>query len=126
VTDDVDDAVREITGFYRNYHSSRFVGDRLLLRVRTPPDAAQLESLNRAFADLLLSGRIERSGALPAESAEAPGYARLALHFDRREVGRLRLLIDQLNAWAPSQPSRRDASPRAIVDGAEDEMAERG
>jgi len=126
VTDDVEEAVREITGFYRNYHSSRFVGDRLVLRVRTPPDAAQLEALNSAFGDLLLRGRIEQSGPLPAESAEAPGYARLALHFDRREVGRLRRLIDQLNAWVPPQPSRRDASPRAIVDGAEDEMVERG
>src|SRR5262249_57474726 len=60
VTDDVEAAVREITGFYRNYHSSRFVGDRLLLPVRTPPDAAQLESLHPAFPDLLLSGRIDR------------------------------------------------------------------
>ena len=126
VSDDVEDAVREITGFYRNFHSSRFVRDRLLLRVRTAPDAAQLDELNRGFADLLLGGRIEVTGALPEESGEAPGYLRLALHFDRREVGRLRQLIDQLNAWAPPRPSHPDASPRAIVEGAEDEAVEPG
>ena len=124
VTDDVEGAVREITGFYRNYHSSRFVGDRLVLRVRTAPDSAQLDALNRAFADLLLSGRIEAADALPAESAEAAGYPRLSLHFDRRAVGRLRQLIDQLNAWGPPQPPRRDATPRAIVEGAEDDASE--
>jgi uncharacterized protein (TIGR00730 family) len=124
ITDDVGEAVREITGFYRNYHSSRFVGERLVLRVRTPPDPAQLEALNERFADLLLDGRIERSEPLPQESAEATGCARLALHFDRRQVGRLRQLIDQLNAWGPPEPARRDATPREIVEGVEDDATD--
>jgi hypothetical protein len=124
VTDDVEGAMREITDFYRNYHSSRFVRDLLLLRVRRAPDPTQLDALNRAFGDLLLSGRIEVAEALPEESSEAAGYPRLSLHFDRREVGRLRQLIDQLNAWGPTQPPRRDASPREIVDAAEDDALE--
>jgi hypothetical protein len=37
VTDDPREAADEITRFYRNYHSSRWLGDRLLLRVRQAP-----------------------------------------------------------------------------------------
>jgi len=124
VTDDVEDAVREIAGFYRNYHSSRFVGDRLVLRVRQAPDAGQLAELNRDFADLLAGGRIEVCDPLPEEAGELPEAPRLALRFHRREVGRLRQLIDRLNAWAPEQPTARDARPRAIVEGAGDEADE--
>ena len=124
VTDDVEEAVREIAGFYRNYHSSRFVGDRLVLRVRRAPDAGQLAELNRDFADLLAGGRIEVCDPLPEEAGELPDAPRLALRFLRREVGRLRLLIDRLNSWVPAHPTARDARPRAIVEGAGDEADE--
>ena len=50
VTDDIDDAVQELLGFYRNYHSSRFVHDRLLLRVRSAPTAEQLDAINDEFS----------------------------------------------------------------------------
>ena len=43
ITDDLDEAVREILDFYSNYHSSRYVDDRLVIRVRRAPDPAQLE-----------------------------------------------------------------------------------
>jgi hypothetical protein len=124
VTDDVEDAVREIAGFYRNYHSSRFVGDRLLLRVRLAPDPGQLAELNRDFAGLVAGGRIEVCGPLPEEAGELAEAPRIALRFRRREVGRLRQLIDRLNSWAPEHPTARDASPRAIVEGAEDDADE--
>ncbi len=39
VTDDVDAAVDELTGFYANYHSLRFVEGELVLRVHHAPDA---------------------------------------------------------------------------------------
>ena len=65
VTDDLDTAVNEITGFYRNYHSSRYVGDLLALRVRRGPDPEQLEALNQDFPDLLSGGQIEVGPALP-------------------------------------------------------------
>ena len=45
VTDSVDEAVAEITNFYSNYHSNRYVGDKLVLRVRRAPDPEQLEAL---------------------------------------------------------------------------------
>lgn len=117
VTDDVEAAVRECVDFYRNYHSSRFVGDRLILRVRVVPDATQLATLNEEFADLFTSGRLEIVAPLEEEAGEAPECARIALRFDRRRAGRLRRLIDRLNQIAPVPPSSRDASPRAISEG---------
>jgi hypothetical protein len=127
VTDDAEAAVREITGFYRSYHSSRFVGDQLVLRVHAAPDAEELEALNRDFDDLLVEGRIEARGALAEEGDEAAALPRLVLRFDRRRAGRLRQLIDRLNAGAAAPASPRAASPRAIVEGSlpDDERAER-
>jgi len=117
VTDDVETAVRETVDFYRNYHSSRFVDDVLVLRVRVAPDATRLAALNREFSDLFTSGRLEIVPPLPEEVGEVPEYARITLRFDRRRAGRLRLLIDRLNALAPDHPPARDASPRAISEG---------
>src|SRR5947208_5053191 len=59
VTDDVGDAVAELLGFYRNYHSIRHVGRTLVMRLRAAPTADEVETLNRDFADLCVDGRIE-------------------------------------------------------------------
>ena len=115
VTDDVDAAVREICGFYRNYHSSRYVGDRLVIRVREAPDAEKLEALNDEFGPILAAGRIEVCGALPEEGDEAAELSRVVLRYDRRSVGRLRQLIDRLNALGEPVVSTRDAAPHEIV-----------
>ncbi len=118
VTDDVDEAVAEILGFYSNYHSSRYVGDLLVLRVRRAPDSAQLEELNAEFEDVLLRGKIEVGEALPQEAGEVDRFPRVLLHFNRREMGRLRRLIDRLNAFIrePVSPLG-EASPHEIVAG---------
>jgi len=116
VTDDVDDAVQHVRGFYSNYHSSRHVRHQLLIRVREAPDVEQLERLNADFADLLEEGRIEVSGPHPAEQEEAPGLARVSLHPHRKKVGRLRELIDRLNALVPLEKATpRGALPHEIV-----------
>ena len=125
VTDDVDVAVREVVDFYRNYHSSRFVRDLLVLRLRVAPDDAELAALNRDFADLLVDGAIERSAALPEEAGEDPDLPRLALRFDRRRVGRLRVLIDRINGWQAERAAPHGASPRAITEGPLPPEAER-
>jgi uncharacterized protein (TIGR00730 family) len=126
VTDDADLAVHEILDFYSNYHSSRYVGERLVLCLRRAPDAEQLEALNRDFADLLAAGAIEASGPLPQEGGELPGHARLVLSFDRREMGRLRALIDRLNSFVPeSATPPRDAGPLEVVEASLPPEAER-
>jgi Possible lysine decarboxylase len=111
VTDSVEEAVAEVTRFYRNYHSSRYVGERLVLRVQQAPSADVLAALSREFADLLVRGTIEASAALPEEQSDAPGLARLVLHFDRKSLGRLRRLIDRINEITP----RADAGARAAA-----------
>ncbi len=128
VTDDVDVATQEILNFYNNYHSSRWVGNQLSIRVRRAPDEEQLEGLNEAFSDILTSGRIEVTDAFPREEGDAPHFPRVALHFNRRANGRLRKLIDRLNTFVPEHSSPKDASPHEIVEeplSAEAEIEER-
>jgi hypothetical protein len=116
ITDDVEAAVHEILNFYSNYHSSRYVGGRLVLRVRRPPEEEELDQLNVEFKDILVSGAIEVGEALPEEADEVPHLARVLLHFNRREHGRLRKLIDRLNALVADEASPpREASPHQLV-----------
>ncbi len=118
ITNDVEEAVREIQNFYSNYHSSRYVGDLLALRVRQAPDADQLDELNTHFGDILSKGSIEVAEALPLEASEVEHYPRVTLHFNRLSVGRLRTLIDRVNSFVaePAAPPL-DASPHEIVEG---------
>jgi uncharacterized protein (TIGR00730 family) len=107
ITDDASVALDEITGFYRNYHSLRFVEGNLVLRMQQLPDAAALDALNTDFADIVPSGRIESAAASKAEIADGdvPELARLRMRFDRRSYSRLRALIDRLNeAGEPDEP----------------------
>jgi hypothetical protein len=101
ITDDTDQAVRWITRFYRNFHSSRFVKDLLVIRLKHPPAASAIEALNEDFADILTGPRIQASEALPEEreETEAHDLPRITLGFNRRDYGRLRQLIDVLNTW---------------------------
>jgi uncharacterized protein (TIGR00730 family) len=116
VTDSVDLAIDEILGFYRNYHSSRYVRDKLVLRVREAPDAKLLEALNDEFSGILRSGAIETArSAVPGEDDEAAALPRVTLDFDRRQVGRLRALIDRLNAATVTPAPARDAATREII-----------
>jgi len=92
------DAVHEIDSFYRVYHSSRMVGERLILRLTTMPDPRAVEELSTEFADIL-RGPIEPVGPSRGEidDRDLPELPRLSLPFDRQHVGRLRVLVDRLN-----------------------------
>jgi uncharacterized protein (TIGR00730 family) len=99
VTDDVDEAAREITHFYSNYHSVRYVKDELLLRLVRKPTDEQLAEINQQFKDIVVKGEFKVSGPLPAERDEPTlaGLYRLVFNFNKRDHGRLRILIDYLN-----------------------------
>ncbi len=99
ITDDVASATSELVGFYRNYHSCRWVGDLLVVRLSTAPTRAELAELNRRFADIVTSGVIRHSKPLPPErhDHDVLGLPRLAFRFDKLHYGRLRQLIDALN-----------------------------
>jgi uncharacterized protein (TIGR00730 family) len=102
VTDDVNDAVDEIEGFYSNYHSLRFVDRALVLRLRRLPSEEELERINEEFADIVTQGQIEVAQPSPAEVVDHDHVelARLRFRFDRTHWARLRRLIDTLNARA--------------------------
>jgi hypothetical protein len=78
----------------------RYVNDLLVLRITSALSLERIEQLNDEFADIQVSGRLEQRGALPEEASE-PELAelpRLVMHFNRRNLGRLRKLIDAVNA----------------------------
>jgi uncharacterized protein (TIGR00730 family) len=99
VTDNVNAAVNEIVGFYRVYHSCRYVGDRLVIRLTRPLPDDFVHALTLEFRDIIADGVLEQRGAFAAERTEADilHLPRLAFRFDRVHCGRLRQLIDRLN-----------------------------
>lgn len=95
---DVEAAADYVEQFYRNYHSSRFVGDQFVIRMRKSLKPDELASLNEAHATLCVQGRIEQGDSLKGEEdfLELP---RLVFQFNRKHYGGLRLLIDKLNRF---------------------------
>lgn len=99
VTSDASAAAEEIIRFYANFHSLRFVGHRLFLRMLRQPTQEDIESLNARFGHLCVEGRIEASEPHPVEVRDFDHVAlpRLVLRFDKHAFGGLRLLIDAIN-----------------------------
>ena len=102
ITSSVEEAVREIHGYYRVFHSARYVGRNLVIRIREPLAPGALAALNRDFRDLLAEGSITQRKALPGESdePEIADLPRIVLRFNSASHGRLRQLIDRLNGSA--------------------------
>lgn len=97
LADDVSVATREILEFYKVFHSQRWVGDRLVLRLRRPLAARPLAALEAQFEDLLKGEARQLPGPLPEEGGELPDLPRLVFPLVRSNYGRLRLLIDAIN-----------------------------
>jgi hypothetical protein len=98
ITDRAEDGVGEIMRFYHRYHSSRFVGEHLVLRLNSAISAETLEELNDTFPDILVEGTIEQvRHPWDGEQDAYPDKPRLVFAFDRRSAGRLRLLINRVN-----------------------------
>ena len=92
-------AVKEITTFYRNYHSCRFVKQDLVIRLNHPPPPALIDRLNRDFADIVTDGKVRQTEPLP-EEADDPDTLhlhRLLARFNREDFARLRQIIDVIN-----------------------------
>jgi uncharacterized protein (TIGR00730 family) len=98
--DSVDAAVDRITTFYTRYHSLRYVGDKLVIRLSSGIDPAALEKLHSRFSDILIpGGTMVLSSCLPqeADEPEISNLQRLVVDFNRRDFGRLRSLIEDMN-----------------------------
>jgi uncharacterized protein (TIGR00730 family) len=97
VVDSVEAAVREITQFYRVFHSARIVGPNLVFRLKHTLAEADVAELQRRFEDVL-KGPVDQSpGPFPQELDEFPELPRLILPFNRGSYARLRRLIDFVN-----------------------------
>jgi uncharacterized protein (TIGR00730 family) len=99
VTDSVAEAAEEIFRFYRVFHSMRYVGKELVLRLKRSPPPDLLSRFEAGFSDILSAGTFRLGSSLPDEANE-PQLAdlpRLVFRFNWRNFGRLRMLIDLLN-----------------------------
>jgi uncharacterized protein (TIGR00730 family) len=99
MVDRIDDAVAEITTFYRIYHSSRIVGDDLILRLKRGLTADEVLDIAREFEDILKGPLEQTPGPVPQELNEYPELARLIIPFNRSSYSRLRRLIDHVNRF---------------------------
>jgi uncharacterized protein (TIGR00730 family) len=99
ITERTEQAVQWITRFYRNYHSSRYIKDQLVIRLQHEPAPMAVAALQEDFHDIVKSGKIEVARPAPEELAdhEVVDLPRLSFHFNRKNFGRLRQMIDHLN-----------------------------
>ena len=99
ITEEVEEAVGEVLQFYRNFHSYRWVGSDLVVRLNEQLSPGAIEDLNRKFSDLFETAPMRLGRALKQEKNEPELYhlPRLVAGPHRRNFGRLRQLIDAIN-----------------------------
>ncbi|MFM2081487.1 MAG: hypothetical protein RL380_178 [Verrucomicrobiota bacterium] len=99
ITDNVDEAVKIVTRFYRNFQSTRFVRDLFIIRLKHAPSPSAIEALNEDFADIITGEpmKVIEATAEEREDNDRLDLQRLAFGFNRRDYGRLRQLVDVLN-----------------------------
>lgn len=98
-------AVAEVLRFYRRYRSSRFVGDRFVIRLDAPLSEQQRAGLEERYRILIREGGMEQSAALPGED-DSLDLPRLHFAYTRKRFGLLRSLIDSINDL-PVDPAAR-------------------
>ncbi|MCC6320693.1 MAG: LOG family protein [Phycisphaerales bacterium] len=102
------EAVDHIRKFYRNYHSSRYVKDDLVIRLRRPLRAADIERLSSDFSMLIRPDggannsptRIVQRGPFDVED-DHPDLPRLSFPHTRHKFAVVRQLIDRINDCDP-------------------------
>jgi uncharacterized protein (TIGR00730 family) len=99
ITDRLDVACQTIKDFYRVYHSSRYVGKLLVMRLTLKLSDSIVAQLNQEFSDILSHGEITQNVALPEEQQELAtlDLPRLCFYFNQKSFGRLYQLISKIN-----------------------------
>jgi uncharacterized protein (TIGR00730 family) len=95
-----DEAVERIDRFYRRYHSLRYVGDQLVIRLKSALAESKIKDLKVRFADILRpGGDLYPSRPLPEEmdEPEISHLPRLVFDFNRLDFGSLKCFIDAIN-----------------------------
>ncbi len=102
MTRDPLEAVQMIDDFYRNYHSLRFVGAKLVIRLNKALDSDHLRILTNEFGGILVpGGKISLSSPLPEEhdQPDLKHLPRLTVDFNRRSYGLLKSFIRRINSF---------------------------
>ena len=96
----VKEGTAEILQFYKVYHSARWVGQQLVIRICQRLSNSAVADLNREFTDLVPEGQIVQGTAMRQEKNEPEIWdlPRLVLTPHRRSFGRFRQLIDAINS----------------------------
>jgi uncharacterized protein (TIGR00730 family) len=103
ITNDIQEAVNEIRNFYTNYHSLRYIGKSLVIRLQHHISDEQLEMINNEFSYLCTQGSIDRTETHKVEfrDNDHPDLPRIKFSFTKVEYGDLRRLINRLNSFYP-------------------------
>ncbi|NBR69388.1 MAG: TIGR00730 family Rossman fold protein [Verrucomicrobia bacterium] len=102
ITDDLEFARREVVNFYYNFHSYRYIGNVMIVRLQRQIPPGALVRLNDDFHDILRPETLITFCDPYPEEANEPELAslsRLCVPFNRRNLGRLRALLDRLNQF---------------------------
>lgn len=102
ITDDPQFARREVVNFYYNFHSYRYVGEVMVVRLQRQIPSGALVRLNEDFKDILKPETMITTCPPYPEEANEPALAslaRLCVPFNRKNLGRLRALLDRLNQF---------------------------
>ena len=101
ITDNIEDAVNEITNFYSNYHSIRFVNNVLYIRLQRSVPTERFSEIARRCAALATDGVIEQTTATAEEihDNDVPEMPRVSLRYAAKGFADLRELIDALNKF---------------------------
>ncbi len=99
-TTSITEARNEILRFYHNFHSYRFIGRNLVIRLQRRLSDQKLAELHKEYLSILRPpAEMFQCDALPEEAnePEIASLPRLCLTFNRIHYGFLRHLIDRLN-----------------------------
>ncbi|MEK7285927.1 MAG: LOG family protein [Nitrospirota bacterium] len=102
LTDSIDEAVNEITHFYRNYHSTELIEGQTAISLNRLITTQAVESLNDLFSDILVKGKIIQT-PIPKGTQIGGGAPQILFYFNRRNFGRLRQMINAINDFLPSE-----------------------
>jgi hypothetical protein len=94
-----EEAANWIESYYSTYHSMRQVRDKLVLRLEKELSNSHLTVLNEKFQNLIKSGKIYKTSALPEETDEPDlrSKPRITLSYNKKSAGRLNEMILMIN-----------------------------
>jgi uncharacterized protein (TIGR00730 family) len=107
IAKDPKDAADHVFNFYKNYHSSRYVRDDLIIRINKRLREEDIETLNDEFSVLIKSGKIVQREAYPQERDHL-SLPRIAFTHTRHKFGMVRLLIDRINSFEAVESESTD------------------